>query len=66
MTPPAVLEPTALLAPPLVPETVDDRWARWIERGRAHDRALRGRWFEGLTLAGVLLLLGTAIVLGLG
>jgi hypothetical protein len=61
----AVLEPTVASPPFETFETADDHWARWIEKGQAHDRVLRRRWIEALGLAGAVLLLGTAIIVGL-
>lgn len=65
MTSQVVLASTALLPHSVAPDAADDPWARWIEKGRRHDRARRVRWLEGLALVGVVLLLGTAIIVGL-
>lgn len=66
MTSRAVIAPRILLTPSVPLEAADDRWARWIAKGRAHDRARRERLLDGLALAGALLLLGIAIIVGLG
>jgi hypothetical protein len=65
MSAPAVPAPAVLSPVPATLETSEDRWARWTERGRAHDRAIRQRWILGLALAGAVLLVGAGVAVGL-
>lgn len=43
----------------------DERWVRWTQKGRDHDRLMHERWVGVATIAIIGTLLTAAIVLGL-
>lgn len=55
----------ALPASAVTLSLADDRWDRWVEKGRARDLLMRERWRQLLGVVGIAIVLTAAVVLGL-
>jgi hypothetical protein len=43
----------------------DDRWERWVEKGRVSDLLMRERWLRLASTAAIAMVLTAAVVIGL-